>query len=228
MADAGPWPRIMVVTDRGRLVSEAGAALDDWPVLLQAQIAGALSGGADLIQVREPDVDARTLVRTLRAVFTKVPDSARHVTVNDRADVSLVTGAAGVHLAERSIRVGEARTLQPAGTLWVIGRSVHDEGGAAAARDADYIVAGTVQASLSKPDGRRLLGWKGLSAIVRAAGTVPVMAIGGLGPQHVQEIVHAGAVGLAGIGCFLPIRGEDVAASVRERVRAVRTAFDRT
>jgi thiamine-phosphate pyrophosphorylase len=216
----------MVVTDRRRLVSEAGAAYDDWPTLLEAQVSGALAGGADLVQVREPDVDARTLVRTLRAVFTGVPESAHRVVINDRADVALATGAAGVHLTERSIRIDEARTLQPAGTAWVIGRSVHDEGGAAAARDADYLVAGTVQPSRSKPEGH-LLGWKGLSAIVRAAGTVPVMAIGGLGPQHVLEIVAAGAVGLAGIGCFLPIRGEDVVASVRERVRTVRMAFDR-
>jgi thiamine-phosphate pyrophosphorylase len=217
----------MVVTDRRRLVSDAGAALDDWPSLLEAQVSGALAGGADLIQVREPDVDANTLIRTLRAVFTSVQGSAHRVIVNDRADVALAIGAAGVHLTERSIRIDEARTLQPAGTVWVIGRSVHDVAGAAATRGADYIVAGTLQPSPSKPESRRLLGWKGLSAIVGAAGTVPVMAIGGLGPQHVQEIVDAGAVGLAGIGCFLPIRGEDVVASVRERVRAVRMAFDR-
>ena len=217
----------MVVTDRRRLVSETGAADDEWPSLLEAQVSGALAGGADFVQIREPDVDARTLVRTLRALFTGVPESAHRVVINDRADVALATRAAGVHLTERSIRIDEARTLQPAGIVWVIGRSIHDEAGAATARGADYLVAGTVQPSRSKSEDPRLLGWKGLAAIVRAAGTVPVMAIGGLGPQHVQEIVDAGAVGLAGIGCFLPIRGEDVVASVRERVRAVRMAFDR-
>ena len=72
MADARRWPRVMVVTDRRRLVSDAGAALDDWPSLLEAQVSGALAGGADLIQVREPDVDASSLARTLRAVFTGV------------------------------------------------------------------------------------------------------------------------------------------------------------
>jgi thiamine-phosphate diphosphorylase len=149
------------------------------------------------------------------------------VLVNDRMDIARVTGAGGVHLTERSVPVGDARAVQPPNHRWVIGRSVHDAEGAARARDADFLVAGTVRATRSKPDVTALLGWAGLAAIVRAAGDVPVMAIGGLGPEHAVAILHAGAAGLAGIGCFLPIEGEDVAASVRERVHTLRMAFDR-
>jgi thiamine-phosphate pyrophosphorylase len=227
MGSAGRWPRILVVTDRRRLVADAGAAWADWPSLLEAQVAGALAGGADLVQVREPDLDARTLSETLRRLFTAVPGSARRVLVNDRMDVARATGAAGVHLTERSVPVGEARAVQPGDLRWVIGRSVHDGAAAAGAGDADFLLAGTVRCTVSKPKGWRLLGWDGLAAIVRAAGDVPVVAIGGLGPEHAGEILHAGAVGLAGIGCFLPIRGQDVAASVEARVRELRIAFDR-
>jgi thiamine-phosphate pyrophosphorylase len=227
MGEGSGWPRLLVVTHRRRLVEQAGAAPEEWPLLLEAQIAGALAGGADLIQVREPDLDARTLVQTLRSLFAAVPGSATRVLVNDRVDVATITGAAGVHLTERSVSVGDARALQPPAARWVIGRSVHDTAGAGTHHAADYLLAGTVQHSASKPEGWRGLGWDGLAAIVKAAAGRPVVAIGGLGPEHAGEILRVGAVGLAGIGCFLPIRGENVELSVREQVQRLRIAFDR-
>jgi thiamine-phosphate pyrophosphorylase len=220
-------PRLLVVTDRRRLVAAAGGTLVDWPQLLVAQVSGALAGGADLIQIREPDLEAKNLSGAVRRLFAALPGCAPHVLINDRVDIARVTGAGGVHLTERSVPLDEARAVQPPNRRWVIGRSVHDPDGATRARGADYLVAGTVRASASKPDLTLLLGWTGLAAIVRAAGDVPVLAIGGLGPEHAAEILHAGAAGIAGIGCFLPIQGEDVAASVRDRVLALRLAFDR-
>jgi thiamine monophosphate synthase len=86
------------------------------------------------------------------------------------------------------------------------------------------LLAGTVQASGSKPSGR-LLGWTGLSAIVRAAEGTPVVAIGGLGVDEGSNVRRAGAVGIAGIGCFLPEPGRDIVASVRERVCAIQHAL---
>jgi thiamine-phosphate pyrophosphorylase len=199
MADRAGWPRIVVVTDRHRLLRRLGAGPDAWPELLQAQIAGALAGGADLVQVREPDLEGGRLARFLRWTFERLPAAAGRVVVNDRVDVAWVTGAAGVHLPERSVKVDEARALLPPGKAWVIGRSVHE----------------------------RLLGWDGLAEVVRAAGGTPVVAIGGLGADQVDAVLQAGAVGLAGIGCFLPEPGDTLEASVQERVGALRKAFDK-
>jgi thiamine-phosphate pyrophosphorylase len=228
MADRAGWPRIVVVTDRRRLVRRIGAEPDAWPELLQAQIAGALAGGADLVQVREPDLEGGRLARFLRRTFEHLPAAAGRVVVNDRVDVAWVTGAAGVHLAERSVTVDEARALLPPGKAWVIGRSVHEQRSAAAAsRAADYLLAGTVQASASKAPAWRLLGWEGLAEVVRAAGGTPVVAIGGLGADQVDAVLQAGAVGLAGIGCFLPEPGDTVEVSVQARVGALRKAFDK-
>jgi len=228
MGEGPAWPRILVVTNRRQLVAAAGTALADWPDVLRAQVAGALAGGADLVQIREPDLDARTLAAVLRRLFADLPDSAGHVVVNDRVDAARVTGAAGVHLAERSVSVGEARLLQPPGVRWVVGRSVHDAAAASVDDESDYLLVGTVRPSASKPPGWRTLGWTGLADVARAAGARPVVAIGGLGPADVDLVRRAGAAGIAGIGCFLPIQGESVAISVQERVRAMRIAFDRT
>jgi len=226
MADAARWPRLLVVTDRARLLRRVGAPPEAWSHLLEAQIEGALAGGADLVQVREPDLPVAELVRFLRALFARVPGSAGRVVVNDRVDVAWVTEAAGVHLTERSMNVADAKSLLPAGRHWVIGRSVHAPSGAAAAVEASYLVAGTVLPSESKAEARRLLGWAGLVEIVRAADKTPVVAIGGLGPGDVRAAIEAGAVGVAGIGCFLPGGGNEVASSVRQRVIAMRKEFD--
>jgi thiamine-phosphate diphosphorylase len=227
MGEANRWPRLVVVTSRQRLVARLGAAPGEWPALLRAQIAGALAGGADLVQVREPDLEARALASFVRDVFASVPGSAARVVLNDRVDVARVTGAAGVHLAERSLPIEEAKSLQPSGTRWVVGRSVHDPATAAACASASYLIAGTVLPSRGKPGGWRVLGWHGLAAIVASVPEVPVVAIGGLGPEHVSAVLDSGAVGVAGIGCFLPGPGGDVEDGVREQVHAMRNAFDR-
>ena len=227
-AEGTTWPRVVVVTARARLVGQAGVSLGAWPDLLLEQISGALDGGADLIQVREPDLDAGALVRFLRRLFRELPDCSSRVVVNDRVDIAWVTGAGGVHLTDRSIDLEDVRQLVSADKKWVMGRSVHDPATAARSRSASYLLAGTVQASGSKPPDWRLLGWAGLRAVVGAAEGTPVVAIGGLGAADVAAVLGAGAAGIAGIGCFLPQPGREVASSVQERVRAVRKAFDTT
>jgi thiamine-phosphate diphosphorylase len=122
------------------------------------------------------------------------------VVVNDRLDVALTCGADGVHLRSDSIAVAAARRLAPA--PFVIGRSVHGIDEVAAARGADYLIAGTVFPSASKPGGHPLLGVEGLRAIAREA-TVPVLAIGGVTAERLDEAAAAGASGIAAIGLFM-------------------------
>lgn len=145
------------------------------------------------------------------------PGGAR-IVVNDRLDVALACGAAGVHLRSDSVSPGAARTLAPPGFL--IGRSVHSAAEAReAAPDADYLIAGTVFATPSKPSGHRLLGLDGLAAIVRSV-NVPVLAIGGMTVERLSEVAATGAAGVAGIGIFL----EDASPAVRMWFDSVRSA----
>ena len=69
--------------------------------------------------------------------------------MNDRVDVALAAGAAGVHLKERSILPAEVRRIAPPGFL--IGCSVHGSHGIAARKSADFLIAGTVLPTASKP-----------------------------------------------------------------------------
>jgi thiamine-phosphate pyrophosphorylase len=216
----------MLVTDRHRLVAETGAPPGDWAAVLTAQIAGAVAGEVDLIQVREPDLEADTLSRFLIRLFASVPGSQSRVVVNRMVEVARAVGARGVHLPEGSHALRDIRTLASTDKQWVMGRSVHTLQAVTDSAGASYLLAGTVLSSESKPTGWTTLGWAGLKTLVSSAGHVPVVAIGGLSTGDIPAIVRAGATGLAGIGCFVPRGQVDVSEFVRARVTSMRLAFD--
>jgi thiamine-phosphate diphosphorylase len=123
------------------------------------------------------------------------------ILVNDRVDVALACGAAGVHLRADSVPAAAVRSIAP--REFAIGRSVHAVSEAVAAGAAvDYLIAGTVWPTSAKPAGHPVLGIDGLSGIVRAAG-VPVLAIGGVTLDRLGEVAAHGGAGVAGIGLFM-------------------------
>jgi thiamine-phosphate pyrophosphorylase len=115
--------------------------------------------------------------------------------VNDRLDVALAVGAAGVQLGAASLDPQDARRLEP---RWWIGKSVHDLEEAAAARagGADYLLVGPLYRTATHPD-REPLGLARLGPIVSLG--LPVIAIGGVTPPRVGELRQAGAYGVAAI-----------------------------
>ncbi len=145
------------------------------------------------------------------------------ILVNDRADVARAAGAAGVHLPEAGLEIAHARAVIGARAL--IGRSLHGPGGLARARGADFVVFGPVFETPSKARYGPPQGIARLAAICEAAGELPVLAIGGVTEDRVEEVVAAGAAGVAVVSAIL--RARDPAAAVRGLVRALRLALDR-
>ena len=114
--------------------------------------------------------------------------------INDRVDVALVAGARGAQLTSRSLLAGDARRIAPA---LKIGASVHDvgEGKLASASGADWLVAGQVFATISSAEAPpRGVAW--LQSLAQATGT-PVVAIGGIRPDHAGVLRAAGVHGVA-------------------------------
>jgi len=93
------------------------------------------------------------------------------------------------------------------------------------ADEADYLVAGTVLPTLSKPAVTGL-GWVGLAAVVRSAGGRPVLAIGGIDLPSIPLVAASGAAGLAAIGAFIPGPGQSLSEFVQKRVIDMRLGFD--
>jgi thiamine-phosphate pyrophosphorylase len=194
-----------LVTDRRRLNGGGAAAAqgDERRCLLQ-QIDYAIDAGIDVVQIRERDLEGRELAALVREAVMRTRGTATRIVVNERADVAIACGAAGVHLRSGSMPTAAVRELVravgPAGFL--IGRSVHDTAEAVAADGADYLIAGAIWPTVSKPDDHPLLGLERFAALAAAA-AVPVLAIGGVTVDRAAALRQAGAAGIAGIGLFV-------------------------
>jgi thiamine-phosphate diphosphorylase len=217
---------LCLVTDRRRLTARIGGDADSSADWLIKQVRAAAQAGVDLVQVREPDLPAATVVALTRRVLDAVRGTRARVVVNDRVDVAIAAGAHGVHLKTSSIAPSLVRALLAGDAL--VGASVHDAvRPAALSIDVDYFIAGTVSDSRSKPPGWPTLGMTGLAAITRAASGIPVLGIGGLDARSVPDLVRAGARGLAAIDTFIPaVEPARFEESVHETVTALRLAFD--
>jgi thiamine-phosphate pyrophosphorylase len=218
-------PTLCLITDRRRLARSLSLPLDRAHRALLEQMRGAIRGGIDVVQIREPDLDDRPLVMLVREIVAIRGDAPTHVLVNDRADIARAANADGVHLRESSMPAEDARRLF--GQHGQIGRSVHDEAGARRSVGADYLVAGTLFETESKPAAAPHLGLDGLRRIVVAAGQCPVWAIGGVTTAHAASIVATGARGIAAIGGFIPEHADiDIVQSVEKLVKQWRFSFD--
>ena len=157
----------------------------------------AIHNGATILQLRAPSMSARRLEEEARMLIgaSRVP-----VLVSARCDVALACGAAGVNLPERDVPIEDARRLL--GDR-IVGRSVHSVEAAlgAEAQGADYVIFGPVWASASHV-GEAARGVAALAAVA-AAVRIPVLAIGGVTRERVDECLAAGAAGYAAIRMFL-------------------------
>jgi thiamine biosynthesis protein ThiS len=202
----GHWAsRLMLVTDARR----ARMPLLDL-------VTEATAGGVDAIYLRDAGGSIDDLAMTARPLRARIGDEVV-LLVNGGPRAALATGA-GLHLRERDMLPGAARAVLGPGVA--IGRSVHTPEGAAAATGADYVLAGHVYPSPSKP-GLPPLGIAGLTSIVAVA-PCPVIAIGGITPERVPEVIQAGARGVAVIGAIVE------AGDPRSAATALRLAIDQS
>ena len=170
-------------------------------------------GGVTSVQLRLKHASARELADAARALVR-----ALHipVLVNDRPDVALAAGAAGVHLGPDDLPVALARRLAPAG--FIIGASVGSESEAHSSVEADYWGIGPWRSTSTKDDAGAALGVEGFRALRRAAGVTPVLAIGGVLPEDVPIILKEGGKGVAVVSGILG--SEDVENAARRYAEA--------
>lgn len=184
----GSFPRLHVITDDSILARE------EWT----ARAASVLeAGGAGVcLHLRGPRTDGAVLYRLATALLPRARAEGALLFVNDRVDVALAAELDGVHLAARSLPVGAARALLPP-SRWV-GVSCHDAAGASTAQreGADYAFLGTIFPTPSHP-GVTGMGIAGLEETVSGLDGLPIVAIGGIDPARVTDVLVAGASGVA-------------------------------
>jgi thiamine-phosphate pyrophosphorylase len=143
------------------------------------------------------------LLALVRAIVKATAGTAARVVVNDRADIAVLAGAAGVHLRGDSPAASRVRPMTP--PAFLIGRSVHslaEIDAAVADGGCDYLMFGTVFPSAGKPDGHPVAGLAALGAAC-ARSPLPVIAIGGVDEAGAALVGDAGAAGFAAVGLFM-------------------------
>jgi thiamine-phosphate pyrophosphorylase len=152
----------------------------------------AVEGGATVVQWRLKDVPRVDVVERGRATRSLC---ARHdvpFVVNDDLEAALMLGADGVHLGRDDEGAAAAKEH---GLMLGLSAVTLDDARAADGL-ADYIGAGPVWATPSKPDADPPIGIGGLQEICAAVST-PVVAIGGIDASNAAECIRAGAAGIA-------------------------------
>jgi thiamine-phosphate diphosphorylase len=168
----------------------------------------AVAGGATSIQLRLKQASPRELVALARALVGAL---AVPVLVNDRPDIAIAAGAAGVHLGPDDLPVARTRALAPAG--FVIGASVGSEEEAAGAQAADYWGIGPWRVTTTKPDAGEGLGPEGFARLVGLGAGRPCLAIGAVRPEDGPLIKAAGGAGVAVVSGILAASDVRTAAS---------------
>ena len=182
---AQPDYSIYLVTDDGCL---QGRALIDC-------VREALEGGVTLVQYRAKTASSAEMYAEALQLKALCDSFKVQLIINDRLDIAMAVGAAGVHLGQDDLPCAAARKLL--GEDYIIGVSAHNpaEAKAALQSGADYLGCGAVFGTATKADVKKL-GTDGLAAICKAKG-LPVVGIGGVTADNYREVRAAGADGAA-------------------------------
>lgn len=182
---AQPDYSIYLVTDDGCL---QGRALLDC-------VREALEGGVTLVQYRAKTASSAEMYDEALQLKALCDSFNVPLIINDRLDIAMAVGAAGVHLGQDDLPCAAARRIL--GEDYLIGVSAHNpaEAKAALQSGADYLGCGAVFGTATKADVKKL-GTEGLAAICKAKG-LPVVGIGGVTADNYREVRAAGADGAA-------------------------------
>lgn len=200
---AQPDYSIYLVTDNGCL---QGRALIDC-------VREALEGGVTLVQYRAKTASSAEMYNEALQLKALCDSFNVPLIINDRLDIAMAVGAAGVHLGQDDLPCAAARKIL--GENYIIGVSAHNpaEAKAALQSGADYLGCGAVFGTATKADVKKL-GTEGLMAICREKG-LPVVGIGGVTADNYREVRAAGADGAAIVSGIL------AQPDIRTTVRAI-------
>ena len=179
-----------------------------------------LDAGIELLQYRNKTSGAGVMLEQAQALRALAPSGVRWI-MNDRADLCVAAGFAGVHLGQDDLLGDGARTVVGAERL--IGISTHniEQFREAMATGADYIAIGPVFRTQSKQDPDPVVGLEGVRA-ARAIADRPMVAIGGITRENARSVLEAGADAVAVISDLLepPAAGGHWLQATRKRVEA--------
>lgn len=179
---------------------------------LESAVEQAIQGGCTLIQLREKDCSSLEFYDTAVCV-KKITDRYNvPLIINDRVDIALAVDADGVHAGQNDLPCKTLRALIGEDKIVGISASTLREAVQAERDGADYIGVGAMFPTGTKKDAESV-SMKTL-ADIRGAVSVPIVAIGGIGPRNAAQFQNTGINGLAVVSAILA--QPDIRAAARE------------
>jgi thiamine-phosphate pyrophosphorylase len=178
-------PRLYVILD--------ATLLNNSPHQCARELAAA---GVRLLQYRDKSASARNFLKTSRELVSSLDSYRASLVVNDRPDIAVIAGAAGVHVGQEDLEPEQARAV--VGDAMWIGTSTHnlEQFRRAAATSVDYIAVGPIFATTSKANPDPVVGLE-LIRQVRRLTEKPIVAIGGITLERAASVIEAGADSVA-------------------------------
>jgi thiamine-phosphate pyrophosphorylase len=179
---AGKFASVYVILDAAS--APAGRLMDIAQEILEA--------GARPIQYRDKTANSRELFERSRELSRRARGAGAAIIINDRADIAMLCGAAGVHVGQDDLDVESARAVCGAGRI--VGVSTHSLAQVRAAdrTSADYIAIGPIFRTTTKANPDPAVGLEMIPE-ARKLTSKPLVAIGGITLDNVAEVWQAGA-----------------------------------
>jgi thiamine-phosphate pyrophosphorylase len=176
-----------------------------------------LDGGATLLQIRAKQLASGPLLDLCDGLVRLGEGYRASIIVNDRADLAVMAGAAGVHVGQDDLRPADARRV--IGPDRIVGFSTHTVAQIEAAirEPISYLAVGPIFGTRTKETGYSAVGLELVATAARLAGDIPVVAIGGITFDRAPAVWEAGAAAVAVISDLI---GSDPAAQVASYNRA--------
>jgi len=154
-----------------------------------------------MLQLREKTLPDKEIIKIGKLIKNITQGSKTNFVINDRPDIAAICEADYVHLGQDDMKIDEVRRLFP---NLKIGLSTHSiqQAKEALAKNPDYIAFGPIYSTNAKAKPDPPVG-TGLLAQVVKMSAVPVVAIGGIFPENIREIINAGAKSFAFIRYFM-------------------------
>jgi thiamine-phosphate pyrophosphorylase len=162
-----------------------------------------LEGGARFLQIRAKRLESGPFLEVCDAIVRLGEAYGATTIVNDRVDLALISGAAGVHVGQDDLRPPAARQLL--GAAAIVGLSTHTpkQMEAAIRESISYLAVGPVFPTETKTTGYDPVGIQLVANAVRLVAGLPVVAIGGITLDRAPAVLAAGASAVAVIGDLL-------------------------
>ena len=182
---------------------------------IEASAESALRGGTTVIQLREKDCSSREFYE-LGLRVKKITDAYHApLIINDRVDIALAVGAAGVHVGQGDLPCKVVREIVGPDMIVGVSAATLDEAVQAEEDGADYLGVGAMYATATKTDTRPVSMEELLK--IRAAVKIPIVVIGGINKQTLGNFKGTGVNGLAVVSAI--VAQSDPEAAARELLR---------